>query len=359
MIRKVKIRNFKCFRDFEIDLGPFNVLIGPNDSGKTAFLETIRLATALTPKGNAQASTLAKQLGITLGAESVWRQEKGSEIQIAAELGSQNEPRQILQVTSTSGENVFVFTSDLVGEPAVPEHLPPDWKREYFFSEVGKASYYRFDPRALKKASELRENPFEMGQDGSGLPTFLNGIWGKNRDAFLDLEREFYSRFPEYRHFEILPERTPGGEVGQALKFHTRHGEELSADSVSDGAFLSLAFLALCYQPDPPRTLLVEEPENGVHHARLKEIVNTLRGLCEKKQGQVQVVMTTHSPYLLDCIQPEEVRVFSKDEQGAIQAARLSDHPDVEDFKKHFKTGEIWAGFDDEGDIVFPEGVSK
>ncbi len=42
MIDKIHIQNFKCLRDVEVELGPFNVLIGPNDSGKTSFLEAIR-----------------------------------------------------------------------------------------------------------------------------------------------------------------------------------------------------------------------------------------------------------------------------------------------------------------------------
>ena len=42
MIDRIHIQNFKCLRDVEVELGAFNVLIGPNDSGKTSFLEAIR-----------------------------------------------------------------------------------------------------------------------------------------------------------------------------------------------------------------------------------------------------------------------------------------------------------------------------
>ena len=62
--------------------------------------------------------------------------------------------------------------------------------------------------------------------------------------------------------------------------------------------------------------------------------------------------MTTHSPYLLDHVEPEEVFLFSKDPEGAVHAKKLSDHPDVEDMRKHFMTGEMWTGLEEEGDFL-------
>lgn len=111
-----------------------------------------------------------------------------------------------------------------------------------------------------------------------------------------------------------------------------------------------MAFMALTYAPQPMKILCVEEPENGVHHASLRDIIRTLKGLAMRKNS-VQVILTTHSPYLLDQVEPEEVRVFAKDEEGAVHATRLSDYPDMEDMKKHFMTGEIWTSLD-ESEVV-------
>ena len=169
-----------------------------------------------------------------------------------------------------------------------------------------------------------------------------------DRKQFFRMEEEFYRRFPCYDGMQIAKEGD-GSNPQLALRFHTVHGEDLPASSVSDGVMLSLAYIALSYLPRRPKIMLVEEPENGVHHASLKEIVTTLRDLCEAKG--VQIIMTTHSPYLLDLVQPEEVRVFWKDEEGAVHAAKMSDLPDIEDMKKHFMTGEIWTTLK-ESDIV-------
>ena len=130
-----------------------------------------------------------------------------------------------------------------------------------------------------------------------------------------------------------------------SIGFRTTYGNLLSADNVSDGVILALAYMAICHQPDPPSILLIEEPETGVHYASLEKIVSMLRQLSDEKH--VQIIMTTHSPYLLDCVKPEDVRVFAKDDEGAVRAARLSDYPDVDEMKKHFMTGEIWTELDE------------
>jgi len=139
-----------------------------------------------------------------------------------------------------------------------------------------------------------------------------------------------------------------------ALAFEATFGE-IPAESVSDGVILSLAFLALSSFSKPPNTLMVEEPENGVHHSSLKKIVGTLKHLSKDKG--VQVIVTTHSPYLLDEVEPEEVRVFAKDDEGAVHATNMASVKDVDDMRKHFMTGEIWTSFS-EARLV-PKGGGK
>ena len=60
MITSMHIENFKCFKHFDIDLGPFNVLVGPNDSGKTAFLPAVAMAGAAGPTNGWQLNSLTQ-----------------------------------------------------------------------------------------------------------------------------------------------------------------------------------------------------------------------------------------------------------------------------------------------------------
>jgi hypothetical protein len=359
MITKMHIQNFKCFKDFEIELGPFNVLIGPNDSGKTAFLETIRLIGELGPTG----SSLAEKLVIRIGPESVWRQESGNEVLICADAQGRAKRRRY-SVKSSGGEK-FTATEEAPPGTCFVGTVGADTDRA-FDDCVGRVRYYHFDPGALRRPSLVRGS---MNERGDGFPTYLDDMIRADRARFSDLESRFYERFPHYRGIvidktEIMHDLAPDSYGSQkvlkdafVLKFETTHGETLPAEAVSDGVMLSLAFIALAHSKKHPRIMLVEQPEHGVHHAALKDIVATLHDLADNKG--VQVVLTTHSPYLLDLVEPKEVRIFSKDEEGAVHAVKLSDYPEVEKLRKYFMTGEIWTEFNEAEIVKGAKGNTK
>lgn len=103
-----------------------------------------------------------------------------------------------------------------------------------------------------------------------------------------------------------------------------------------------LAYLTVLYLPEPPRLLLVEEPENGIHPKRIEDVLNLLRELV-REQGRTQVVMTTHSPYVVDLFKPEEVTLCRRDADGATVAHRLSNSRTVREQLDIFSLGEIWT----------------
>ena len=103
-----------------------------------------------------------------------------------------------------------------------------------------------------------------------------------------------------------------------------------------------MAYLAILYLPEPPRVLLIEEPENGIHPARLKEIIRILKQLVSE-QSHTQVLMTTHSPFVLSEFTPEEVTLCQRGDDGAVQVRRLSESQSVRDLANVFSLGEIWT----------------
>jgi predicted ATPase len=111
-------------------------------------------------------------------------------------------------------------------------------------------------------------------------------------------------------------------------------------------------FVALAYHPNPPQVALIEEPENGVHPKRLKDIVTLLRDLTTGKLAghHVQVILSTHSPYLLDHIHvPEDqVLVFHRESDGR-RTARPVDEKHLKAFLDEFMLGEVWFNQGEEG----------
>ena len=357
MIASMHIENFKCFEDFDIELGPFNVLIGPNDSGKTAFLEAIRILSGVGPSKKMPADGFRLTPETPLIPHYVWRQQEAIAIRISASGDTRDNCRRYVHHEFTCDDKTNELQSQIVLREGAPENLKagltksPKLAEQWFDEVIGKVVYYQLDPASLKKDSDIVRKGSAMSTNGDGLPTYLEELLREDREAFSVMEKQLYAAFPQYEGFTLGKKKAMN-----TLTFRTTQGTGLSARDVSDGVVLYLAYLAIAYQPSPPQIVLAEEPENGVHHANLKCIVQALRHLAEDKQ--VQVIMTTHSPYLLDCVEPEEVRVFHKDEEGAAHAARLSDHPEVGNLKDLFMTGEIWTEFD-EADIVENGGGEK
>lgn len=89
----------------------------------------------------------------------------------------------------------------------------------------------------------------------------------------------------------------------------------------SDGTMKMLAYLTVLYNPEPPRFIGIEEPENFLHPRLLPELAEECRAASEHSQ----LLITSHSPFLLDAIRADEVRVLYRNEQGFTQAVRACD----------------------------------
>jgi predicted ATPase len=93
--------------------------------------------------------------------------------------------------------------------------------------------------------------------------------------------------------------------------------------------------------------VLVEEPEKGIHPKRLQDVLAILRELVSQ-QKQTQIILTTHSPYVVDLFEPEEVTLCQKQPDGSVAVRRLSESRAVREQLDVFTLGEIWTAEGDE-----------
>ncbi|MBK7203540.1 AAA family ATPase [Candidatus Amarolinea dominans] len=107
----------------------------------------------------------------------------------------------------------------------------------------------------------------------------------------------------------------------------------------SDGTLKMLSYLVVLYDPEPPQFIGIEEPENYLHPRLLPELAEECRAASER----TQLLVTTHSPFFLNSIRPEEVRVLYRDEHGYTQVVRAADIPGIPDFMKAGASlGHLW-----------------
>jgi len=147
------------------------------------------------------------------------------------------------------------------------------------------------------------------------------------------MEREHPKRFQSIldRIAEKIPgidkidtEPTPDGRL--LVRFNDKGFQDpFYIQQMSDGTLKLFAYLLLLEDPSPPPFLCIEEPENGLYHKLLESLAREFRQHATGRKGGTQVFITTHQPYFVDALEPDEVWILEKGEDGFAKAIRASE----------------------------------
>ena len=360
MIKKLRVKNFKALRDIEVELTPIHVLIGPNDSGKTSILDVLAALCRSVDHPLAHAF-----LGSWKGKELVWNGHPDLPVEINVDFDDETIAGYGISIQFGMRDRQAVMMKEFIIKGGERLELDSKVNTNLYGNELKKllagVHYYYWNPRfmALPVAPDSKRQ-FRMESNGFGLALCLDEILSFDRDRFVQLEKRFTKVFPHIKSIKLVSEmayRAPVDDPEQVTMLNKRDGKGLyfelkesgqlvPASQASDGTLLVLAYLSILYLPKPPRLLLVEEPENGIHPKRLRDILEILRNLVHE-QPHTQVILTTHSPYVLDLFKPEEVTLCTKMNTGEIKITRLSDSSTVLQQLDVFTLGEIWTSEDD------------
>ncbi|MEW6381450.1 MAG: AAA family ATPase [bacterium] len=123
---------------------------------------------------------------------------------------------------------------------------------------------------------------------------------------------------------KIDTEKTNDGRL--LLRFNDKgFHDPFYAQQMSDGTLKVFAYLLLLEDPNPPPFLCIEEPENGLYHKLLESLAREFREHATGRKGGSQVFITTHQPYFVDALDPDEVWILEKGEDGFSTIRRASD----------------------------------
>jgi len=185
-----------------------------------------------------------------------------------------------------------------------------------------------------------------LTSDGGNLAAVLAQWEQRGDDTWREFTAEVRRLLPEY---DAVGARTvEGGRVQVSLRL-AEGGEWLLATDLSQGTLYVLALLTLAYDPDPPPIVAVEELDRGIHPRLLRDVRDALyrlsypaeRGLATR--APAQVIVTTHSPYLLDLFRDHPEEVIIADKRGvAATFTRLADRDDLTELLAEGALGDMW-----------------
>jgi predicted ATPase len=206
-------------------------------------------------------------------------------------------------------------------------------------------------PEQLRKPALLEDrSPRRLDPTGFGLPHAYAELLLSQRDLCERIEATLREAMPQVKRVDAEPVHLGGSsgtahERGFRIQVVTPQGTRVPSRLVSDGVLLFLAYLYIALGPDPASVLMVEEPETGIHPGLLRKLVQLFRGLTTGAHGgpPTQVILTTHSPMLLNLVEPEEIHVVARGDDGATTVTPFKTAPDLDRLLDYQGPGEIWV----------------
>lgn len=183
------------------------------------------------------------------------------------------------------------------------------WYLSYFYPDAA---------RSLPSAGPQRH----LNVHGDNIGNVVQFMEREHKDRFRSILARIASKIPGIA--KIDTEVTADKRV--LLRFNDgAFDDPFFAQQMSDGTLKVFAYLLLLEDPDPPPFICIEEPENGLFHKLLESLAQEFRTHATGKKNAPQIFVTTHQPYFVDALSPEEVWILEKGQDGFSTIRRVSE----------------------------------
>jgi predicted ATPase len=362
MLKSIQLKNFKAIRDSKaIRLTPLTVLIGNNGSGKSSLIEGLETYQTIVESGLDSAMTTWR------GFEYIRNQAVSRKLQNAnSDRPYQTHPvefnllwqnyRATMSVTTGAGDNQLFIKEEQITLQGKSIELPI---REEFTDDNSVISsnldrQFNIDLYAnISGWQFLNLNPYSMGnpvlqkrtggrinliKDGSNIAEYLLSIYNLDISAFNGIIETLQYVLPYAR--DLQTKITSELERSIYLQL-TEANFKVPGWLFSTGILRVLALLAVLRHPDPPPLIVIEEIENGLDPRTIHLIVDEIHRVVES--GLSQVILTTHSPYLLDLLPLSQLVLVERDSKGQPIFSRPADQKSLNDWAEQFSPGKLYT----------------
>jgi predicted ATPase len=346
MIQQIRIQNFRSLKDVTLDLQQVNLLIGPNNSGKTNALKALGLLGKYFSNNRqlgmlddafrrnffvADSSIDSAQVGliaitIRLIIDEIAFVSKielyngiSSKAVLAKNISDDFTDVDFSKIFDDASRNEFTvhMSDNELNDKGL--RRATDKARTRIEDTFKLLKLYKIDPAKFTGSTTI-EDSTTLDEDGSNIVSFIFSLSQNYKKKFEQLEKDLKRCVGDIVSVSTPPDPIQKGSF--KLKFFDAYDNDYWADEVSEGVLYFLAILCIINQPDPPKLLLLEEPEKGIHPRRIREVMDFIFDLAYDKG--IQVIMTTHDTYVVDQFAdiPEAVFVFDK-KDGATEVKNL------------------------------------
>ncbi len=356
-LKSLTVRGFMSIERLDdFNLAKVNVLIGANGAGKSNFVDFFRLLRSLADE--ALQKFIVERgggdgflfLGPQVTREIFARLEFGDNIYEFQLTPTAASSLQIAdeRVQFTGGQGLGVMRS--IGAGATESNLR---KRKdelarvgrgmgvphYIYNAISSWTVYHFHDTGMlapmRRDQSIRDWN-RLRHDAANIAAFLLNLKQTHRATYELIRDTVRLIAPFFDDFLLRPE-TRGNEEQVRLEWQQKGSDfPFQPGHLSDGTIRFICLATALSQPAPPPTILVDEPELGLHPYAISILADLIQSAAER----TQVIISTQSPTLLDFFQPEQVVVVSRN-QGRSTFDRL-DATQLQQWLEEYSVGELW-----------------
>jgi len=350
---KLTIKGFKSIKTLEdFELKKLNVMIGGNGAGKSNFVEIFRMLRAMV---DVNFANYTMNRG---GADDFMFNGPKETKEIEAKFTFGDNAYGFVLKTSTSEE--FIIKNEIewykdnlsiIGS-GNRESKISSLKNEksvrypnvhgvgyYVYSSISNWVVYHFhdtSATASMRRSEITADNDRLRSDASNIAPFLLGLRNKKETAYDEIVDSVRLVTPFFDDFILKPGKKGEKEVVNLSWKQKGSDYPMQPYHFSDGTIRFICLAAALLQPDLPSTIVIDEPELGLH----PYAIEILAELIQAASNKTQVVVSTQSPPLIDNFNPEDIIVVNR-EQGASTFRRLEEK-ELTQWLDEYSLGDLW-----------------
>lgn len=345
------IRGFQSIRELNVQLDDLNVLIGPNGAGKSNFISYFRMLSELVERR--LQLWVSKRGGadrlLTFGVKET------QEIYSLLLFGL-NGYEFTLEPTVDGGfvfvkerlhfEGSYKHTADSLGsghqEAQLKNKIQPNRKTiaEYCYHAISSWKIFHFhdtsDTAGVKRLVSVDDADY-LRSDASNLAAYLYRMRRRYPDTYDQIRKTVQLAIPFFDDFVLEPQVQPNGDAQIRLLWRQTNSDyPMWPTQLSDGSIRFICLATALLQPNPPSTIIIDEPELGLH----PYAITLLGALMRSASTQMQIIVSTQSVPLLNEFSIDNLIVVER-EEGVSVFKRL-DEADFRLWLEDYSVGELW-----------------
>ncbi len=344
MIDYLHIKGYKSIKDSRIELRPVNLLIGANGSGKSNLLSFFSFLDALYNR------KLKEFIAFNKGAEYILYNGRNTTNGLSFDIGfrSLNRYKVVLETDSSGDfffqeEKLYYMNNQFLLDNASYKKeselkLIRNIKAKPVFSFFDQLKKFHFhdtssDKSPFREWSNVLNDIHFLYEKGNNLAAILYNIQQESPKIYMRIVKSIESIAPFFSDFYLKPNKQHLLRLQWQDKYSsTTYGPE----DLSDGTLRFIALTTLFLQPDPPKTIIIDEPELGLHPAAIAKLSGMIKVAVKKGS---QVIAATQSPDFVNYFEPEDI--LTVDNSGSSDFRRLNSE-ELSEWIEDYSVGELW-----------------